>query len=217
MSDELQQYYKKNQLEVGIDEAGRGCLFGPVCVASVIWPDEDVDPSIVIKDSKKFSSKKKREKVYNYIIQNCTSYSIQLVDHTEIDRVNILQATLQGMHSCLDEISKKSHFDHILVDGTHFNHYYNQEMDDYIPHNCIPKGDNLYKSIAAASILAKTYRDKYISNMVKEHPELEIYDIQNNMGYGTKKHMNAIHSHGITEWHRKTFSPCSNYVNQTTK
>ena len=116
------------------------------------------------------------------------------------------------MHKCLDDISTRQSFDTILVDGNHFETYYSSQKDEFIPHHCIIKGDNTYKSIAAASVLAKTYRDQYIIQLVKEHPELEKYDIINNKGYGTKKHMEAIKKYGITQWHRKTFKPCSDYV-----
>tara|TARA_B100000902_G_scaffold366371_1_gene388093 strand:- start:384 stop:1013 length:630 start_codon:yes stop_codon:yes gene_type:complete len=203
----LQQFHKENQDEVGLDEAGRGCLFGPVCVAGVIWPDKDPDETIILKDSKK-CSEKYRNKCYDYIINNAKSYSIQLIHHDEIDKKNILKCSLDGMHSCLDDISSNHNIDMILVDGNHFPIYYSKEKDEFINHTCVIKGDNKYKSIAAASILAKTYRDNYIYNLVEENPELKKYDIQNNKGYGTKKHMDAIKEFGITKWHRKTFGPC---------
>ena len=209
----LKQYDQENKIEVGLDEAGRGCLFGPVCIAGVIWLQNDPDESIVIKDSKK-CTEKHRLKCYDYIIENSIGYSIQLIDNDEIDQGNILQKSLEGMHLCLDEITKSNKVDSILVDGNHFHTYYDENNDDYIPHKCIIKGDNVYKSIAAASILAKTHRDNYIINLVKENPELEKYDIQNNKGYGTKKHLEAIKKYGITKWHRKTFSPCKDHVNQ---
>jgi ribonuclease HII len=207
----LKQYHEKDKLEVGIDEAGRGCLFGPVCIAGVIWLDEDPDESIILKDSKK-CSEKYREKCYGYIIENSISYSIKMMGNEYIDETNILQSTLDGMHECLDDISKEIQFDSILVDGTQFNTYYNGECDEFTPHYCIPKGDDKYKSIAAASILAKTARDNYILKLVEENPELEKYDIQNNKGYGTKKHMEAIKKYGVTKWHRKSFAPCN--INQ---
>jgi ribonuclease HII len=207
----LKQYSEKGKLEVGLDEAGRGCLFGPVCIAGVIWLDEDPDESIEIKDSKKCSVKH-LNKCYDYIIDKCISYSIHMMDHKTIDEDNILQSSLNGMHLCLDTISENIQFDTILVDGNHFHTYYNKESDEFIPHRCVIKGDNIYKSIAAASILAKTYRDNYIIQLVKDNPELEKYDIQNNKGYGTKKHLDAIKQYGITKWHRTTFSPCKNYI-----
>ena len=207
MKTELKQYYQPDKLEVGLDEAGRGCLFGPVCVAGVIWLDEDPRKDIIIKDSKKYSEKKRTE-CYDYIKDNCISYSIQMISNKDIDKKNILQCSLEGMHLCLDDISKRVIVDTILVDGNQFPTYYCSETDDFIPHHCIIKGDDTYKSIAAASVLAKTYRDQYIIQLVKDNPELEKYDIQNNKGYGTKKHMAAIKQYGITEWHRKSFGPC---------
>jgi len=206
----LKQFHQFNKLEVGLDEAGRGCLFGPVCVAGVIWLDKDPDEKIILKDSKK-CSEKYRNICYDYIINNCIAYDIKLIHNNEIDKKNILQCSIEGMHLCLDEISKIIDFDMILVDGDHFKFYYSKELDEYIYHKCIIKGDDTYKSIASASILAKTYRDNYIYQLVKDNPELEKYDIQNNKGYGTKNHMEAIQKYGITKWHRKSFKPCSNY------
>ena len=203
----LKPYYEEDKLEVGIDEAGRGCLFGPVCVASVIWNPEIDDSSVVIKDSKKLSEKKRKE-AYQFIIENSIAYSIQFVSNKDIDKTNILDCTIKGMHLCLDDISTKIQFDSILVDGNHFKTYYSERMDEFIPHKCMIKGDNHYKSIAAASILAKTYRDNYILQLTEDNPEFKQYDIHNNKGYGTKKHMEAIDKYGITELHRKTFSPC---------
>lgn len=210
----LKQFHEINQREVGLDEAGRGCLLGPVCVGGVVWLDKDPDQDIILKDSKK-CSKKYREKCYDYIIDNCISYHIQLIDNDEIDKKNILKCSIDGMHLCLDEISKEIKIDMILVDGNQFKCYYSKEIDEYIFHKCIIKGDNTYKSIAAASILAKTYRDNYMIQLVKDNPELEKYDIINNKGYGTKKHMAAIEKYGITKWHRKTFKPCSNYISSS--
>ena len=112
------------------------------------------------------------------------------------------------MHLCLDDITKKQNVDMILVDGNHFKQYYSSKMDEFIEHQCVIKGDNTYKSIAAASILAKTHRDNYIIQLVKENPELEKYGIHKNKGYGTKEHMEAIKKYGITKWHRKSFAPC---------
>ena len=200
----LEQFYEKDKIELGIDEAGRGCLFGPVCVASVIWLSEDPEPDLVIKDSKKMSEKK-RYLLRDYIRENAIDYSIQFIDENVIDKINILESTIKGMHKCIDDIVTRVIPDTLLIDGPHFLFY------DDINHVCINNGDNRYKSIAAASILAKTERDNYIKDLVKENPELEKYDIQNNKGYGTKKHLDAIKEHGITKWHRKTFGICKNY------
>tara|TARA_B100002051_G_C16740331_1_gene643863 strand:+ start:404 stop:1021 length:618 start_codon:yes stop_codon:yes gene_type:complete len=203
----LKQYYEKNKIEVGIDEAGRGCLFGPVCVAAVIWPDKDPHPDIILKDSKK-CTEKYRKKCYDYIIENCIDYSIQLVSHEEIDKKNILECTIDGMHLCLDDISKRKSFDTILVDGNHFKQYFSTDKDEFINHLCVIKGDNTYKSIAAASILAKTFRDNYIIQLVEDNIELKKYGLDKHKGYGTKIHMEAIREYGVIEGHRRSFKPC---------
>ena len=205
----LEQFYEKNKLELGIDEAGRGCLFGPVVIGSVIWLDEDPEPNLEIKDSKK-CSKKERLQLKEYIENNAISFDVQFIDNTIIDKHNILESTLTGMHKCTDNIVKNINIDTILVDGNRFNPYFDSN-DENIPHVLVVNGDNTYKSIAAASILAKEYRDEYILNLVKENPILEKYDIQNNKGYGTKKHLEAIKKYGLTEWHRKTFGICKKY------
>tara|TARA_B100000900_G_scaffold409056_1_gene424307 strand:- start:1094 stop:1720 length:627 start_codon:yes stop_codon:yes gene_type:complete len=205
----LKQFYEKDKIEVGLDEAGRGCLFGPVCVAGVIWLDEDPiqdDKDYEIRDSKKVSEKK-RTLLKDYIKDNAIAYSIVLVDHDDIDKYNILQATLRGMHQCLDNITDIINIDTILVDGNHFD-FYSDRNDNYINHICVVDGDNTYKSIAAASILAKTYRDEWIDKLVDENPELEKYDLRNNKGYGTKRHLDAIKEYGVTKWHRKSFGIC---------
>ena len=210
----MKQFYEKDKIEVGLDEAGRGCLFGQVCVGAVIWLDEDPikdDKDYEIKDSKKVSEKK-RTLLKDYIKDNSIAYSIQLIHHEDIDKYNILQATLRGMRLCLDSITDIINIDTILIDGNHFD-FYSDKNDNYIDHVCVIDGDNIYKSIAAASILAKTYRDEWIQNLVKENPELEKYDLRNNKGYGTKKHLDAIKEYGITKWHRKSFGICKN-VNQ---
>ena len=210
---EMKQYDIEDSIEVGLDEAGRGYLFGPVCVAGVIWPKCDPNDSMVIKDSKKCSIKY-RNLCSDYIKKNAIEYSIQLIDNEEIDKKNILQCSIDGMHLCLDDINTKQDIDLILVDGNHFKIYYSKESDNFIKHKCIIKGDNIYKSIAAASILAKTYRDNYIIDLVEKNPELKKYGIEKNKGYGTKEHIEAIKKYGITEWHRKSFSPCNNFINQ---
>ena len=206
----LKQFYEKDKIEVGLDEAGRGCLFGPVCVGAVIWLDEDPikdDKNYEIKDSKKVSEKK-RILLKDYIKDNAIAYSIQLIHHEDIDKYNILNATMNGMHKCLDEITDLLSIDTILVDGNHFD-FYSDNNDNYINHVCVIDGDNTYKSIAAASILAKTYRDEWINKLVDKNPELEKYDLRNNKGYGTKNHLDAIKKYGITEWHRKSFGICN--------
>lgn len=195
---------KKNIIEVGLDEVARGCMFGRVYTAAVIWPEDFVEESnFVIKDSKKLS-KKKREELYYYIIDNAVDWNVTYMEPEVIDKINILQATLKSMHNNLDNLMID--VDHILVDGTNFNKYSN------IPYTCVEKGDNKYYSIAAASILAKVEHDWYIEELCKKNPELnEKYDLLNNMGYGTKKHMESIKKYGTTQFHRKSFGICKFY------
>lgn len=202
----LKQYLDETKIEVGIDEAGRGCLFGPVCVAAVIWPHEDPEPCLEIKDSKKVSEKK-RLLLQDYIKENALAWSVQFVSHEEIDNLNILQATMKGMHRCVDEIRQQIEVDTILVDGNSFPMYTDESLD-YINHECIIGGDDKYKSIASASILAKTHRDNYIKELVKNNPDLEKYGLHNNKGYGTKIHMDALKKYGPIDGHRKSFKPC---------
>ena len=213
----LKKYFsKENDLndlnEVGIDEVGRGCLFGPVCVAAVSLDFINLvdDPLLSeIKDSKKLSAKKK-DKLYDFIIKN-SKYSVQFIDHEIIDKINILQATLKCMHLSLDDIDDKINIDLILVDGNHFPPYFSSKQDKFLKHECIINGDNEYLNIAAASILAKVTRDRYIVELCEKNPDLNKYDLQNNKGYGTKNHLLGIKEFGIVEGHRKSFKPCSNY------
>ena len=205
----MEQYFEKNKLELGIDEAGRGCLFGPVSVACVIWSQKEHDPNIIIRDSKKMTSKQKNI-AYEYIMKNAISVSHKFIDHDEIDKTNILKSTIRGMHLCLDDITKDNKVDTILVDGNQFD-FYSDCNDDYINHMCVVDGDNKYKSIACASIIAKVNRDNYILQLCEENPILKQYDIHNNKGYGTARHLAAIKEYGITEWHRKTYGICKNY------
>ena len=202
----LEQYLDETKIEVGIDEAGRGCLFGPVCVAAVIWPPTDPSPELEIKDSKKISEKK-RLQLKQYIEENAIAWSVQFISHDEIDELNILNATMKGMHQCVDDIRKQLDIDTILVDGNHFKAYTDENLD-YINHECVIGGDDKFKSIAAASILAKTHRDNYILNLSKHNSELELYGIPKNKGYGTKIHMEALQHYGPIEGHRRSFKPC---------
>ena len=197
-------------LEAGIDEAGRGCLSGRVYVGCVILPNEDKFPDekdLEIKDSKKLS-RKKRTELAKYIKDNAIEYSVAWSDLEEIERKNILHATISAMHKALDKLSNIP--ENILVDGNYFNEY--KYIDGTkINHVTIKQGDGKYLGIAAASILAKSSRDKYILDLCEKYPILkENYGLQNNMGYGTKVHLEGIESNGITQWHRKTFGKCRN-------
>jgi len=203
----LEPFMTEGKVEVGLDEAGRGCLMGPVCVAGVILdPNCTESPKYPLKDSKKCSPKI-REYLCGYIERNALAYSVQFVKEGEIDAINILQATMKGMHRCLEEIEGKTAFDTILVDGTYFP-YYTDKNFEVVDHVCVKGGDDTYQSIAAASILAKVYRDRYIVKLVSEETCLEAYDIANNKGYGTKKHMEALRELGPTKYHRLSFKPC---------
>tara|TARA_Y100001958_G_scaffold150064_1_gene133398 strand:+ start:1612 stop:2232 length:621 start_codon:yes stop_codon:yes gene_type:complete len=202
----MKDFYTENKLEIGIDEAGRGCLFGPVFVAGVVYNPEG-EYSYEIRDSKKCSLKQ-RDVLYDEILLQSISYSIKMVNEKEIDEINILQATFKGMHRCVDEITSEIKIDSILVDGSLFPYYTDKETFEPIEHHCIINGDNTYRSIAAASILAKVSRDRYIERLVKENKELEKYDLLKNKGYGTKNHIDSINKYGITRYHRKSFGPC---------
>jgi len=202
-------YYEKEPIEVGVDEVGRGCLFGRVYAAAVIWPKEN-NPNIehpIMKDSKKYSKKKLIE-MEKYVKENCLAYSIGYIEHDIIDEINILKATYKAMHSALNNLDYK--FDKIIVDGNRFDPYMDQNCD-IVPHSCIIEGDTKYYPIAAASILAKCARDKYVKDLCLEYPEFDTrYKLSSNVGYGSKHHLDGIKEHGITKFHRKTFGICKN-------
>lgn len=199
----MKQYHTKDKLEIGIDEAGRGSLFGPVCVAAVIWPDEEPDITKVIKDSKRLSEKQ-RDILREYIEDNAISFSVKMIQNDTIDKINILKSTMKGMHECIDEIRETIEVDTLLIDGDRFDPYMDHNFE-CIDHHCIIGGDDTYKSIAAASILAKTYRDEYIKSLVQKDSTLEKYGLLTNKGYGTKAHKEAIRDYGLTQYHRKSF------------
>jgi len=206
----MNQFYEENKLEVGLDEAGRGCLLGPVCIGAVIMNDiRDIPPPHEIKDSKKCSPKV-RSVLRKYIEDNAVAFNVQMIHEERIDKVNILEATMEGMEKCLDDITSVLNIDKILVDGTYFPIYMDKNTFEAIPHVCIPGGDNKYLNIAAASILAKEHHDEYIMNLCSENPILNKYDLKNNKGYGTKSHMEALKEYGPSIYHRKSFKPCQN-------
>ena len=199
--------------EIGIDEAGRGPLFGRVYSAAVILPKDNSFRHDLMKDSKKFTNWEKLKLTEQYIKENAIAYEISYQDEISIDKINILQATFTCMHNCINKISNKINLLEtlLLVDGSMFKNYLYSHDDDLIniPHICVKSGDNTYSSIAAASILAKVARDEYIQDLCTLNPELcERYKIQNNMGYGTKAHLEGILEHGITQWHRKSYGRC---------
>ena len=187
----LASYLNKNKIEVGCDEAGRGCLAGPVVAAAVILPKNFKQP--LLNDSKQLSEKK-RILLRTEIKERAIAYAVGIVDHKEIDKINILNASILAMHRALDQI--KNPFDSILVDGNRFKNYKETE------HHCIIKGDSKYLSIAAASILAKTYRDDLMKKLHLEHPQ---YQWEKNKGYPTESHRAAIKKIGLSQYHRKSF------------
>ncbi len=180
-----------NSLEAGTDEAGRGCLAGPVTAAAVILPPNFKLP--LLNDSKKITEKQ-RFALRPEIEHQAIAYAIAHVYQEEIDEINILNASIKAMHLALEQLSKKPEY--IIVDGNRFKSF--QE----IPHQCIVKGDGKYQNIAAASVLAKTYRDDFMEKLGLEFPQ---YDWKKNKGYPTKKHREAIKKYGITTYHRTSF------------
>lgn len=187
----LLKEFRKNTIEAGCDEAGRGCLAGPVVAAAVILPKKFEHE--LLNDSKKLTEKQ-RQKLRPIIEKEALSYAVGVVSECEIDEINILNASFLAMHRSIDQLVVTPEL--LLIDGNRFNRY--QE----IPHECIIKGDGKYLSIAAASVLAKTYRDDL---MLKLHQEFPIYDWDANKGYPTKKHREAIENYGPCTYHRKSF------------
>ena len=207
-------YNNDDCIEIGVDEVGRGPMFGRVYTAAVVLPKDNSFDHSKMKDSKKFHSKKKIKEVSDYIKTNAIHWSIKWEDEKVIDEINIRNATHSAMHKSIKEIYKVGKDTLLLIDGNDFKPFviFNKTHLEQVPHITIEGGDNKYSSIAAASILAKVARDEYIQELCKEYPELiEKYDLEKNKGYGTKKHMDGIRNYGITEWHRKTFGICKNY------
>ncbi|MBW4773176.1 ribonuclease HII [Prevotella histicola] len=188
----LKSHYYENLVEAGCDEAGRGCLAGSVYAAAVILPPDYEND--LLNDSKKLTAKK-RYALREVIQRDALAWAVGIVTPEEIDKINILNASFLAMHRALDQLSLRP--EAVIVDGNRFKPYQD------LPFTTIVKGDGKYLSIAAASVLAKTYRDDYMLNLAKEYPQ---YDWQSNMGYPTKKHRQAIRDHGITPYHRKSYN-----------
>ncbi|MEJ7610487.1 MAG: ribonuclease HII [Ferruginibacter sp.] len=188
----LQPYLYKTKKEAGLDEAGRGCFAGPVFAAAVMLPKDFYHP--LLNDSKQVTEKD-RELLRPVIEKESICYAVASVCNEEIDSINILQASFKAMHLALDSLQRKP--DLLLIDGNRFKPY------GSLRHKCIIQGDGLYASIAAASILAKTYRDEY---MKKLHLEYDHYGWDNNKGYGTSQHRKAIEEKGLCKYHRKSFN-----------
>lgn len=217
-------YNESNTFEIGIDEAGRGPLFGRLYVAATVLPKGGDFHHDWMKDSKKFHSKKKIKEVCEYIKSNALVWSVQYIEHDIVDSVNIRNAVHQGMHNAVKDILSKPSYNYqntfLLIDGNHFKPYcvYDETSEQLksIPFETIEGGDNKYTSIAAASILAKVARDEYIENLCETYPQLEErYKIGKNKGYGTRDHLQGICEYGISQWHRKTYGQCRDAVVNT--
>ncbi|MFC5410639.1 ribonuclease HII [Larkinella bovis] len=192
----LLAYYNENYIEAGLDEVGRGCLAGPVVAAAVILPKNYTHP--ILNDSKQLT-RFQREQLREELQRDALAWAVAEVSNEEIDQINILKASFLAMHRALDEIMNQVGGikpDHLLVDGNRFVNY------PMIPHTCIVKGDSKFLSIAAASVLAKTYRDELMEKLAIEFPH---YGWERNVGYPTPVHRRAILEHGPCRWHRMSF------------
>ncbi|MBE6247055.1 MAG: ribonuclease HII [Bacteroidales bacterium] len=187
----LLPYMLPDSIEAGCDEAGRGCLAGPVYAAAVILPKDFYHP--LLNDSKQLTARQ-REQLRPIIEKEAVAWGVCAISPQEIDRINILKASIKGMHGALDQLVVRPQ--HILVDGNRFYKY------GEIPHTCVVKGDATYTSIAAASVLAKTYRDEYMLRIAAEYPQ---YGWDRNMAYPTKEHRAAIEKYGVTPYHRLSY------------
>lgn len=210
-------YDPSNNLEMGIDECARGPLFGRLYVAATILPKNEDFKHDEMKDSKKIKSRKKMRELSDYIKEHAIAWHIHFIEADVIDEINIRQAVLKGMKECIKQvllkvdITAKNTF--IVIDGNDFTGYTifdnDTQMIREVPHTTVEQGDGKYTFIAAASILAKNAHDEYILELCEEHPELITrYGLDTNVGYGTKKHLDGIVEHGITQWHRKTYARC---------
>jgi ribonuclease HII len=206
----MTDYIISEELEGGVDESNRGGLIYDVVAACVVLPQTFPDSKYTqIKDSKKLSPKKRAE-LSAYIKENAITYGIGSATNEEIDATNILVATMKAMNRAINEAYKKHAFTKLKIDGPHFNGFIPPGEDaEPLEHECVIKGDSKYLSIAAASIIAKHHHDTMFLKLIDDNPELEKYDLRQNQGYGTAKHLAAIQKYGITRFHRKSFGPCS--------
>ncbi len=188
----LKYFLEKNRLEAGCDEAGRGCLAGPVFAAAVILPERARFPEL--NDSKQLPAAT-REKLRISIEKKALAWAVAMVDHEGIEQMNILWASVHAMHLALDKLGQRP--EALLIDGNKFRPYRD------VPYQCVIGGDGIYASIAAASILAKTHRDAYMQSL---HTEFPHYGWDVNKGYGTRQHREGIRTHGLTPYHRKGFN-----------
>ena len=188
----LKNRYYEGMVEAGCDEAGRGCLAGSVYAAAVILPDGYENP--LLNDSKQLTERRRYE-LRDIIERDAVAWAVGIVTPEEIDRINILNASILAMHRALDQLAVRP--EAVIVDGNRFKKYRD------LPHTTIVKGDGKYMAIAAASILAKTYRDDYMNRLAEEYPQ---YDWQSNKGYPTRRHREAIRQHGTTPYHRMSYN-----------
>lgn len=194
----LASHYYEGKIEAGCDEAGRGCLAGSVYAAAVILPDDYQNE--LLNDSKQLTEKK-RYQLREIIERDAVAWAVGIVTPDEIDKINILNASILAMHRALDQLKVRP--EAVIIDGNRFKPYKDPVDNKPLPHTTIVKGDGKYLAIAAASILAKTYRDDYMNDLAKEYPQ---YDWFSNKGYPTKKHRDAIRQYGITPYHRKSYN-----------
>ena len=222
----LEWFYEPGRVEAGVDEAGRGCLAGPVVAAAVIWASAETRPDVVadkrlklVRDSKTLSAAQ-RMKAREFIQSSAVAWAVASASVGEIDDLNILRASHRAMHRALDllhgvgsptdcEVSAHggdaTAVEFVLADGDRFDSY--MSPTEFVPHACFTSGDNRYLAIAAASILAKTYRDEYVCNTL--HARFPLYGWDSSKGYGTAAHMQALEQHGACEQHRRSFAPVS--------
>ena len=224
-----QTYDICNQFEIGVDEAGRGPMFGRLYVAAAVLPKHGFSHELM-KDSKKFTNKEKLRETAEYIKQNALAWNIQYIENDVIDKQNILKCVMLGMHEAIKQVISKLenipkdtvHEQYVrkfmlLIDGNYFTPHivFDEETQSVreIPFETIEGGDNKYTCIAAASILAKVAHDEYIADICRKYPVLiERYGLDSHVGYGTKRHLDGIKEHGITQWHRRTFGSCKTAV-----
>jgi ribonuclease HII len=219
-----------NQFEIGVDEAGRGPMFGRLYVAAAVLPKHGFSHELM-KDSKKFTNKEKLRETAEYIKQNAVAWNIQYIENDVIDKQNILKCVMLGMHEAIKQVISKleqipaniepnneyTRKIMLLIDGNYFTPHIVFDEDTQsvreIPFETIEGGDNKYTCIAAASILAKVAHDEYIADICEQYPILiERYGLDSHVGYGTKRHLDGIKEHGITQWHRRTFGSCKTAV-----
>lgn len=207
---------KEGQVECGVDEAGRGALCGRVYTAAVILPDAfsfGDEIYLQIRDSKQLSEKK-REMLCTYIENHALAYAVTVSEVDEIDSINILQATIQSMQRAIHQVDKEVSISKVFIDGSYWKDIYRENgSKTKIDATTVIDGDKTYMHIAAASILAKVYRDRYMTELAEKNPEWEIrYKWSKNKGYGTADHTSGIEKYGITPLHRKSFAPCKRFV-----